>query len=99
MSHRIRIFVPLAIAMALVAPDTVAQKPAPPAPPPPPTAPSRPAVPSAPTSEPSESNANLVMYLRGRVATHDGSSIPNDVLVERVCDNRVRQDVYASPHG
>jgi tetratricopeptide (TPR) repeat protein len=39
------------------------------------------------------------MYLRGRVATHDGSSIPNDVLVERVCDNRVRQDVYASPHG
>ena len=100
MSHRMRIFVPLVIAMALLATDTVAQKPgAPRQPAPSPTAPSRPVVPSTPTSDPTESNANLVMYLRGRVATHDGSSVPNDVLVERVCDNRVRQDVYASPHG
>ncbi len=39
------------------------------------------------------------MFLRGRVATRDGAPVPNDVLVERVCNNRVRQEVYASPHG
>jgi len=39
------------------------------------------------------------MFLRGRVATHDGAPVPNDMLVERVCNNRVRQQVYASPHG
>jgi hypothetical protein len=39
------------------------------------------------------------MFLRGRVATHDGAPVPNDVLVERVCNNRVRQEVYASLHG
>jgi len=39
------------------------------------------------------------MFLQGRVATNDGAPVPNDVLVERVCNNRVRQEVYASPHG
>jgi outer membrane protein assembly factor BamD (BamD/ComL family) len=39
------------------------------------------------------------MFLRGRVATHDGAPVPNDLLVERVCNNRVRQEVYASSHG
>ena len=39
------------------------------------------------------------MFLRGRVATQDGTVIPSDMLVERVCNNRVRQEVYASPHG
>jgi tetratricopeptide (TPR) repeat protein len=42
---------------------------------------------------------DLVMFLRGRVATHDGSPVPNDMLVERICNNRVRQEVYASLHG
>src|SRR5580704_8221589 len=98
MSHRMRIFVPLAIAMALLAPDAVAQKPAGP-PPPSSTPPSRPATPSPPSSQPSEPRENLVMFLRGRVATHDGAPVPYDVLVERVCDNRVRQVVYASPNG
>jgi hypothetical protein len=41
----------------------------------------------------------MVMFLRGRVATNDGGPVPNDVLVERVCNNRVRQEVYASLHG
>ncbi len=98
MSHRKRIFVVLAIAMALLVPDTVAQKP--PAPAPAPSAPpSRPATPSLPSSEPSQPREDLVMFLRGRVATHDGSPVPNDALVERVCNNRLRQEVYASPHG
>jgi len=39
------------------------------------------------------------MFLGGRVATNDGAPVPNDVLVERVCNNRAHQGVYASPHG
>jgi hypothetical protein len=39
------------------------------------------------------------MFLRGRVATHDGTAVPHDVLVERICNNKVRQEVYVSPHG
>ena len=98
MSHRIPIFVVLGIAMALLAPDTVAQKP--PAPPPPPSTPSsRPATPAPLGSEPSQPREDLVMFLRGRVATNDGAPVPYDVVVERVCNNSVRQQVYASPHG
>jgi hypothetical protein len=100
MSHRMGIFVLLAITMALLVPDTVAQKPPAPAPAPPPSTPSSsPATPSPPNSEPSQPRENLVMFLRGRVATRDGTPVPNDMLVERVCNNRVRQEVYASPHG
>jgi tetratricopeptide (TPR) repeat protein len=39
------------------------------------------------------------MFLRGRVATHDGTAVPHDVLVERICNNRTRQEVYVSPRG
>jgi outer membrane protein assembly factor BamD (BamD/ComL family) len=39
------------------------------------------------------------MFLRGRVATHDGAPVPHDMLVERVCNNRVRQQVHASSRG
>jgi tetratricopeptide (TPR) repeat protein len=39
------------------------------------------------------------MFLRGRVAPDDGTPVPNDVLVERVCNDRVRQQVYASSRG
>ena len=39
------------------------------------------------------------MFLRGRVATHDGTAVPHDALVERVCNNKVRQEVYVSPGG
>src|SRR5690242_488454 len=98
MSHGIRILVVLAIAVAFLAPETVAQKPPAPAPPPPsPTAPSRSATPFPASSEPNQPREDLVMFLRGRVATQDGALIPHDMLVERVCNNRVRQDVYASP--
>jgi hypothetical protein len=97
------IFVLLAIAMALLVPDTVAQKPPAPAPPaaaPPLSAPpSLPGTPSSPSLESSQPREDLVMFLGGRVATHDGAPVPNDVLVERVCNNRARQEVYASPQG
>src|SRR5260370_34047207 len=98
MSHRTRIFVVMAIAMALLAPDTVAQKPPAPAPPPS-TSPSRSATPSNSSSQPSQPRDDLVMFLRRRVATHDGAPGPHDMLVERVCNNRVRQQRYASPHA
>jgi Tetratricopeptide repeat len=39
------------------------------------------------------------MFLFGSVATDDGTALPNDMLVERVCYNRVRQSVYASSRG
>jgi len=39
------------------------------------------------------------MFLRGRVATDDGTPVPHDALVERVCNATVRQQVYASAHG
>jgi tetratricopeptide (TPR) repeat protein len=39
------------------------------------------------------------MFLLGRVATDDGTPVPYDVLVERVCNARVRQQVYATPGG
>jgi hypothetical protein len=33
------------------------------------------------------------------VATGDGAPVPNNVMVERVCNATVRQQVYASPRG
>jgi len=101
MHPRARIFVELALAMGLLAPPAFAQKPPAPAPPPPlpSTNSSRPAVPSALGSQPLEPRGDLVMFLQGRVTTDDGTPVPNDVLVERVCNARVRQQVYATSHG
>jgi tetratricopeptide (TPR) repeat protein len=39
------------------------------------------------------------MFLQGRVKTNDGTPVPNDAAVERICNNNVRQRVYASFHG
>jgi hypothetical protein len=39
------------------------------------------------------------MFIEGRVATDDGTPVPNDVLVERICNARVRQQVYATLRG
>ena len=100
MGHRIRIFLLSAIAMAFLAPDVMAQKPPAPTPGPPPSAPpSRPTTPTPPTPGTTQPGEDFVMFLRGRVAIHDGGSIPNDVLIERVCNNRVRQNTYASLQG
>jgi tetratricopeptide (TPR) repeat protein len=96
MIHCIRILVLLFIAMAILVPVTAAQKPPTPPPTPPSTPPSRS---TPPISEPSQPRADLVSFLRGRIATQDGTTVPHDLLVERVCDNKVRQEVYASPHG
>jgi hypothetical protein len=95
------VIVRVAILAPLLAGVAAAQKPpAPPPQAPPPSAPS-----GGPTnfpirgSEPIQPTEDFVMFLRGRVATNDSSPIPNDVLVERVCNSRVRQQAYAAPQG
>src|SRR2546427_13162662 len=90
-----RIFVQLALAMGLLVPVALAQKPPAPAPPPP-TPPSHPATPTPSSTPPGERREDLVMFLLGRVATDDGTPVPHDALVERVCNARVRQQVYAT---
>lgn len=41
----------------------------------------------------------MVMFLQGRVATSDSTPVPHDVLVERICNNEVRQQSYATGTG
>ena len=84
--------------MGLLVPATLAQEPPAPAPPPS-TVPSRPINPAPPNSQPRQPAEELVLYLIGQLATDDGSPIPHDVVVERVCNGSVRQQVHASPRG
>jgi hypothetical protein len=99
-NRRGRIFVELALATGLLVPVALAQKPPAPAPAPPPsTTPNRPAIPAPSSSQPVQPEEDLVMFLLGRVATDDGTPVPNDVLVERICNVSVRQQVYATSRG
>jgi tetratricopeptide (TPR) repeat protein len=93
-----RIFVEVAVVMGLLVPVALAQKPPTPAPRPSPP-PSGPTNPGAGMSQPSQPREDLVMFLLGRVATADGTPVPNDALVERVCNSGVRQQVHVSPRG
>jgi Tetratricopeptide repeat len=102
MGQRVRILIQLALAMGLLVSAALAQKP--PAPKPPPSGPPPPS-PGQPTNTLPSSNtspgqpSDLVMFLRGRVATDDGTAVPRDVVVERVCNAGVRQQVYATSGG
>lgn len=86
--------------MVFLAPVAFAQKP-PPAPPPsaPPPTSRNPGAPNPSNTQPVQPNVDLVVFLLGRVATDDGSPVPHDLLVERVCNTKVRQQVYAGPGG
>ena len=76
-----RIFIELALAMGLLVPLGLAQKS--PAPKPPPsTTPGQPATLTPSNAPPGQPTGDLVMFLRGRVATDDGTVVPRDVLVE-----------------
>ncbi len=97
-----RILLELALAIGILAPLASAQKPPAPAPPPtapPPTSPGRPI--NQPSTNPTfgESATDFVMYLEGRVTTDDGTAVPHDVMIERVCNAGIRQQVYASARG
>lgn len=103
-----RIFVVLAIATALFAPIAAAQKsPAPPPPSPTPTPtpsptpgpPSLSTIPSSYNPDSTQSGEERVIFLLGRVATSDGTPVPIDAVVERVCNNRVHEHVFASSRG
>src|SRR5882672_6121333 len=99
-SPRMRILVELALAMGLLVPVALAQKPPAPAPAPaPPAPPSHPATPTPSSTPPGQPREDLVMFLLGRVATDDGTPVPHDMLVERVCNASVRQQVYATSRG
>jgi tetratricopeptide (TPR) repeat protein len=105
-NHFTRVFVELALAIVLLVPIGLAQKP--PVPPPSPTPPtpspggtipSRSVTAPPPTSQPDQHGVDLVMFLHGQIATNDGTALPNDAMVERVCNTMVRQQVYAAPNG
>lgn len=94
-----RILARLAFAIGLLAPMASAQKP--PAPPsgPTPSPPSHPVAPSPSSVQPTQPDTDFVNLLMGRIATNDGTPIPHDLLVERICNEHVLQQVYASPNG
>jgi hypothetical protein len=96
------IFVQALLALLVLSPAVLAQKPQPPPPPtsnPAPGAPGQPINPGTSSSQPAEPDEDFVMFLMGRVATDDGSNLPSNVMIERLCNARVRQQVYASPAG
>src|SRR5215469_3313053 len=104
----IHAFVWVSVTLSLLTPVAWAQKPpAPPTPPPnPPTgsgpgsgSSTRPTSPFPANSNTTDAPEDFVVYLMGQVATDDGSALPNEVKVERVCNASVRQQVYASPAG
>ena len=97
MKRRVHIFVELAVLIGFLVPVALAQKP--PAPAPPPSAPPGRSTNPLGLSQPSQPRQDLVMFLRGRVATTDGTAVPNDALVERVCNTGVRQQVHVNPNG
>jgi Tfp pilus assembly protein PilF len=102
MNQRVAIFEVLAFAIALLPAISMAQKP--PAPPPPSSPPSsnaggRTGNSPFPNPTPVQPSTELVMFLQGRVATSDSTPIPHDVIVERICNNEVRQQSYAAPTG
>lgn len=89
------------LAWAILAPITLAQKPAGPAPAPQPSSPGKGAANTAalPTTQPDPTVDQLVMFIRGRVAISDGTPVPHDLLIERVCNTSVLQQVYPAPSG
>lgn len=102
MKHRISIAGVL-FALALLPRFAFAQKPSGPAPGPAPQPSSggRGAASSStlPSMQPDQSSDQLVMFIRGRVAISDGTPVPNDLLVERVCNSSVLQQTYPAPSG
>jgi tetratricopeptide (TPR) repeat protein len=100
-NQRLLIFVACGLAVLVLSPAALAQKPQPPPPPVSnPSSPSsgQPVNPASSGSQP-DSDEDFVMFLLGRVATDDGSNLPNNVMIERLCNAKVRQQVYASPAG
>lgn len=99
MTRRKRILAGLVFTIAFLVPVASAQKPPAPPPGPAPSAPTHPATPPPAGAASTQPDLDSVMFLMGRIATNDGSPIPDDLLVERICSERVHQQVYASSNG
>jgi len=106
MNYQKAIFVVAAFGVALTAPLALAQKPPAPPPSPRPTPAPQPSAPTSipptapfPNSDPTQPYGDRVLAIRGRIATNDGTLIPYDAIVERVCNNRVKQQAHVSTHG
>lgn len=101
MNYQTRILVAMAFNLALAPALLLAQKPPTPSPKPAPQ-PSGPTSSSTPpllNSDPMQRSGDRVLFIRGRITTNDGTPLPHDAIVERVCNSRVRQQVHASPGG
>jgi len=92
------------LALSVATPFAWEQKPTGP-PTPPANPPSSPGSPNRNTNtfpnngQPPDAPEDFVMFLTGKVATDDGSNLPTNVIVERRCSAKVRQQVYAGPDG
>jgi Tetratricopeptide repeat len=93
----------LTLAMGLLIPMAMAQKPPAPTPAPPrapaPSAPGAGTSPVTPVDPSLRSGEDRVVFVLGQVKTSDGSAVPNDAMVERLCNEQVRQQVYAASQG
>jgi TolA-binding protein len=96
-NHGTRVFLELALAVGFLVPVALGQKPGPA--PPPSAPPSRSSNPATANSQPVQSSQDRVMFLLGRVTTSDATAVPNDALVERICNGAVRQQVHAAING
>ena len=96
-NHGTRVFVELALAAGFLVPVALGQKPGPA--PPPSAPPSRSSNPATGTTQPVQSSEDRVMFLLGRVTTSDSTAVPNDAIVERICNGAVRQQVHAALNG
>ena len=96
-NHGARVFLELALAAGFLVPVALGQKPGPA--PPPSAPPSRSPNPATGTTQPVQSSQDRVMFLLGRVTTSDSTAVPNDAIVERICNGAVRQQVHAALNG
>lgn len=96
-----RIWAQLFLSLGFLASAAQGQKPPAPSPqpPPPPTTRSNPTTPFPADMQPGDPRGEMVLFLQGRVATDDGTPLPSDVIVERVCNANVRQQVFATTQG
>ena len=91
-----------ALFLVVLAPLASAQKPPAPSPqpnPPPGAGSGRASVPTNRDIQPEAFSGERVMYITGSVVTNDGTPIPPSMIVERVCNSRVRQQVYSDNQG
>jgi Tetratricopeptide repeat len=102
-NHHKRIFVGLSLGLALLVPVAFAQKPSPspsPSPTPPPSTNNGRPPASTPNTQPEQPlSEERVIFLLGNVASNDGTALPNDVRIDRICDSKIRQQVFATSRG